>query len=372
MLRLKLALNAVSSQASFFKRLASMNKEYQGIDLPLSEGTGVLTVETTSDSFEASIRTNSGDELKSFNAYYIEDDEYGDPLYDVYINGESEENQDEASVEYAFSDWMTTLRRELGIYSEEDERYFMETGGISEQEALRAYVAHYEDVPQKELNSIPKEPITRFVKKILIPGIEDYLREFTMPELAKGLRFKVINSRNHLYLSTEGTIFGIPFTVKRSLTGDLFKALFMYHHEPESIDVRAIKDYAYRLGIAAADVVRDHLQSLFPFWKLEMEHSYPVPYNSGFLHEGRIQVSIASLEQDATQELYESIDHSVPFACLRDVDTFLNLLSSSGTIRDELLSVTEDLKIKSINIYCTTDRGEDLIGFGQIEIQPTA
>lgn len=377
MIRLKVALNADSSQTSFFERLASINKEYQGIDLPLSEGTGVLTVETTSDSFEASIRTDSGDELKSFNAYYIEDDDYGDPVYDAYINGTSEENQTQGDVEELYSQWLTELRHELGLFDEDEEWRFLDNGGISATEKYSNQVNYYKRLAKDgmDMRSIPKQHVVAFAKSTLLPAIKNHIMENVLPGLSKSFRFETDITDRTLYLTVSGSILGLPFQLRRNIANDLFQNSYAsYAKEPETVVDYLSKVFLSRLHGEIVDTLGEQYKELFSFWdlrNLEVEDAA-----LRFFQEGRIKLWVESFKKDTSArmlELCRKEPGKLFSPAITDVDIFLNLPSPVGTIRQELDYVTNRLVVLDVAVHCyeNPNTGKPT-SYGSVIIQATA
>lgn len=377
MLRLLCAKNQ-----SFFQRLASQIKNYQNIDLPTSHGTARLNLDATDESLEASVITKDGKDILKFEAYYIEEDEYGDPAYDIYINGEAEENQSESDVEYAFGDWATALRNEVGIYGEEAEERLMESGGLSGLDKLWAYYDMYKDTDL--IGQIPRQPLIYLTQNFVVPYIQNYLKEHIYAPLFKGFSFEIDDGSmgKDVFLNTSYSVFGIKLNFRMSILVKMLKYLFMYNHDPEKSIDKVAAQYLTNLGVILANELSMQLPDLFDFWDVD-----PNAIHEGgatdLMRTGLVRIRIDSFMEDATQEMYRAQDFvdydeedsdmpDLPPEALTDVETFLNLPSPMGTIKDELDAyVADDLKIKDVTCYCDNSYGVPR-GWGWMDVYLTA
>lgn len=375
MIRLK--LNSARPTESFLESLAGYAKEYQGVELPLSSGTGILTVETTQDSFEAVIKDRSGEGLMSFSAYYIEDDEYGDPVYDVYINDTSEENQTQGDVEELYSQWLIELRHELGLFDEEEEWRFLNNGGISSTEKYSNQVKYYRQLAKDRMDQriIPKQHVVAFAKSTLLPAIKNHIMENVLPGLSKSFRFVTDITDRTLYLTVSGSIFGLPFLLRRNIANDLFQHSYAsYAKEPETVVDYLSKQFLSRLHGEIVDTLEMHYKELFSFWDV-VGLSYE-DATLRFFHEGRIKLVVGSFKKDTSSQMLE-LCRKEPgeffSPAITDVDVFLNLPSPVGTIRQELDYVTNGLVVLDVAVHCfeRSDTGKPT-AYGNVIIQATA
>lgn len=123
---------ARSARSNLFQDLYRQFKDWEDIPVLLDNTSATIGFEVTMDEFTVQIKTPENEVLASFSAYYIEEDEYGDPLYDIYINDTSEEeNADAVTVEESFQDWFSNLQSQFGVFDEETEREYLEKGAVS-------------------------------------------------------------------------------------------------------------------------------------------------------------------------------------------------------------------------------------------------
>lgn len=374
---------------TFFQDLAYINKEYDGAEIPLYEGTGVLKTTVTPDSLEVSVTNESGEDLAKFEAYYIEEDEYGNSLYDIYVNGKNQESLSQGDVEEAYFQWFTHIKQEVGIWEESDERQFLDNGNLSELQKLISFANRYEYEKRKDdLSEVPRDFIVKFTESTLIPQIIDTLQSTIDPILYKSLTFKqkTENGRT-VSLKTKGRVLGVPFETEDAVSTRLFKSIFSYHHDPEEAIESTIKRYMSNIALSIDVTLSNHIEAIFDFWNVsnKIDTIFDSDNNgrslAEFLADPYIKIWVRSFLDDASQEMYqaqqlEDFDDEdeiyIPPEPLTDVETFLNLPSPRGTIGEELDYISSRMKVKAVQVNCReldSDYGKAYVGEGWIEVK---
>lgn len=156
-------LNA-SHSGSFFQDLYNQYQDYDGLDIAFDNyPDAVLDMAVTQDSLEIKLHSKSK-VLLHFEAYYIEDDEYGDALYDVYTQDEEEEGLPEVTVGSMLDDWFTDLRRRIGLRDEDDESVFLEN-----RSAMNPMVAKLKYLFSKILRTVDPKDVEAALRKQIDP-----------------------------------------------------------------------------------------------------------------------------------------------------------------------------------------------------------
>lgn len=208
-----------SKNSSFFQDLYWQYKEWDGMEIPSADYQNcVLDMEVSEDALE--IQVHSGDtKLLHFDAYYIEDDEYGDPVYDIYSDEGDEEGISEDQVGYALDDWFTKLRQyQIGLRDEADEDAFLENRSsmdprIVKLDYLRTKI--FRTVDSRDVRRVMQEQIDDDMLKPLLPKIADDVF-YLLEDEASGDRCKLIacqyqegSKQGRIQVTYE--IFGKPF-----------------------------------------------------------------------------------------------------------------------------------------------------------------
>lgn len=191
-----------STRNNLFQDLYRQFKDWEDIPVLLNNASATLGFEVTDDEFTAQIKTTENKVIASFSAYYIEEDEYGDPLYDIYINDSSEEeNADAGAVEESFRNWFSELQSQIGVFNEQTEREYLETGAVSLSSNFEAKLkklfleyAQQTRTPLDEIDMLDVsylirkdskvrdrciELINEYTDKLILPAIEEELSSKT-------------------------------------------------------------------------------------------------------------------------------------------------------------------------------------------------
>lgn len=157
-----------------------------GVDLPIPNNPGSqLQIQHDADSFTATITNAQGHVINQFEAFYIEQDEYDEPCYDIYINDQAEENATSSDVEYAFTDWITSIRRLIGVVDEESEWELLNNGDVNPFNRLDVKIRMLRDEFQGMLDSKPARDkylkeinATVLTETLFFPYIQEWLLEY--------------------------------------------------------------------------------------------------------------------------------------------------------------------------------------------------
>lgn len=175
-----------------FKSLSDLSSSIEGIELPIPNNPGsVLKTSYDADSFTAEVKTSSGHVINKFETFYIEDNEYGESVYDVYVNDNTEEGLEADEVSNAFAEWFNDLRHLVGVVDEESEWRLQNNGTVSQESKLSRSLLDSEFMqevldledptgntdPMDMLYYMSGESYDEFLQEYLLPPMEPVLQE---------------------------------------------------------------------------------------------------------------------------------------------------------------------------------------------------
>lgn len=133
MLRLAKSISLNSSMRNIINHLDDSFRNFYDFEMSI----GGLTFaylkrgECNDDEVNFSFVDETGKTLTTFAAYFIEEDEYGDSLYDVYVDDDVDENCTEEQVVDLGERWLREFQKKYGLVDEEDESVSLEQGAAS-------------------------------------------------------------------------------------------------------------------------------------------------------------------------------------------------------------------------------------------------
>lgn len=263
-------LNA-SHSGSFFQDLYNQYQEYDGLDIAFDNyPDAVLDMKVTQDSLEIKLHSKSK-VLLHFEVYYIEDDEYGDALYDVYTQDEEEEGLPEITAASMLDDWFANLRKRIGIKDEDEERAFLETRSSSDPafakiDYIRSEI--FRTVNPSFVDAELRKQIEPGMLKKLLPvissGIYNKLKASTHSELCKFIDCDYKETKKQIRLIFEYEIFDQPYRrtidVFNHLQSRFYDSCYIYYRE----DLQGLD---YVLQLTEKDIIEKLYISIAKFIK---------------------------------------------------------------------------------------------------------
>lgn len=190
-------LCSVSSDNPLFQDLYREVEAWDGADIYSDDTSGTLDFEVSNDEFTVAVVDKSNKTVASFSAYYIEEDDYGDPVYDIYINDSStSENASSADVEDEFRQWFKNLRESVGAFDEETEMEYLDTGNINPAskflyglEKLKLLYAERAGLSAVDLENLDLEFLDDCsgVEEELATLVDTYIQEAVVPSVVRDL-----------------------------------------------------------------------------------------------------------------------------------------------------------------------------------------
>lgn len=133
MLRLVSSIPLNSSMRNIINHLDDSFRNFYDFEMSIGGLTFVYLKrgECNDDEVNFSFVNETGKTLTTFAAYFIEEDEYGDSLYDVYVDDDVDENCTEEQVVDLGERWLRDFQKKYGLVDEEDESASLEQGAAS-------------------------------------------------------------------------------------------------------------------------------------------------------------------------------------------------------------------------------------------------
>lgn len=150
-----------------------IDKDYFNFEFDVLDNTYFLIPDScTNDELEVRLIRNN-QTISKLSAYFIEENEYGEGLYDLDIDGKSEENLSYTQIYNAIQDWVFSFFNSIGFDEEEEEKSFHQGAyNLDVRDYLANIYAKIVDAPDSHEEDLIRDYCVETIKGM--PGVLDY------------------------------------------------------------------------------------------------------------------------------------------------------------------------------------------------------